>query len=468
MQKTQLKYVIGAISVAIFGLASLQIYWIVREANLQARKFDQAVFEAMGSAAHKIERIAMLNNYKTGFANPVQEMFKQLFQKQQSVSPKILNNDTVVINQLNGSSVLGLLEDLFNGEQDKQAFVLDSNTINTIIAKELAFRGIESKFNYLLGSPYKPKDIVTNNKAKFDQIVKSPYQIPLFSNSIFSNPNYLVLHFPHKNTLLIKTIVGSLLVSLLFIGIIIFAFIYSIKTIFNQKRIELIRTDFINNITHELKTPVATISLASEAISSMTMTEENARMARYTGVIKDEAKRLQKLIENILTNSISEKGGFKLNLELINVAKLFEDLNERSKVLLEDTQGTLRIINSSNISEFEGDYLHLSNALFNLIDNAIKYCKKVPEIHIEITGQQKLMIQVSDNGIGIAKENLHKIFESMYRVPTGNVHDVKGFGLGLSYCKNVILKHKGSINLKSELNQGSNFIIELPISQSTK
>ena len=252
MQKTQLKYVIGAISVAIFGLASLQIYWIVREANLQARKFDQAVFEAMGSAAHKIERIAMLNNYKTGFANPVQEMFKQLFQKQQSVSPKILNNDTVVINQLNGSSVLGLLEDLFNGEQDKQAFVLDSNTINTIIAKELAFRGIESKFNYLLGSPYKPKDIVTNNKAKFDQIVKSPYQIPLFSNSIFSNPNYLVLHFPHKNTLLIKTIVGSLLVSLLFIGIIIFAFIYSIKTIFNQKRIELIRTDFINNITHEL------------------------------------------------------------------------------------------------------------------------------------------------------------------------------------------------------------------------
>lgn len=217
-------------------------------------------------------------------------------------------------------------------------------------------------------------------------------------------------------------------------------------------------------MTHELKTPIATIGLACEALTDTELQRTNSMVDNFVGMIKDENRRLGALVENVLKSAVLEKGDFKLKLQQVPLNTLINDVIQGMQIQAKNKGGLIHVKHHISDVTLQADPMHLTNVVYNLIDNAIKYTQDKPEILVEIKGhQQQIMVSVKDNGIGIKAENQHKIFDKLYRVPTGNVHNVKGFGLGLSYVKAIIEKHKGHIAVNSALGQGTTIMITLPI-----
>lgn len=252
-------------------------------------------------------------------------------------------------------------------------------------------------------------------------------------------------------------------VSGMVILILIFAFYYTIATISRQKKLSVIKNDFISNMTHEFKTPISTISLAAEMLNDDTVIKTPEKQQRFVKMIRDENKRLSILVESILQTSILDKGEFKLKRSDIDVHEIINQAIQNTQLLIDQRQGTITKQLDAFKCLINADKVHLTNIIFNLIDNAIKYTKDSPNILITTKDTlEGIEISVKDNGIGISKENQRKIFDKFYRVPTGNVHNVKGFGLGLSYVLAVVEKHNGTINVVSELGKGSTFKIVMP------
>jgi two-component system phosphate regulon sensor histidine kinase PhoR len=233
-----------------------------------------------------------------------------------------------------------------------------------------------------------------------------------------------------------------------------------------QKKLSAIKNDFISNMTHEFKTPISTISLASEMLADMSIARTPERQERYIRMIRDENKRLSVLVESILQTSILDKGEFRLKLSEVDVHEIISTAISNTQLLIGQRKGAVQTFLKAQKHRIYADRVHLTNIIFNLIDNAIKYSKDNPEIRISTYNTAEgIMIQVQDNGIGISRENQRKIFDKFYRVPTGNVHNVKGFGLGLSYVLAVVLKHNGTISVNSELGKGSTFNVHLPFTE---
>lgn len=247
--------------------------------------------------------------------------------------------------------------------------------------------------------------------------------------------------------------------------ILLFAFSYFIFTIIRQKKLSTIKNDFISNMTHEFKTPISTISLASEMLGDESIVKTPEKQKRFLKMIKDENKRLSVLVESILQTAILDKGEFKLKLNELDIHEIITTAINNTNLLVEQRNGKIVTNLNATKTRLMADRVHLTNIVFNLIDNAIKYSKEIPEITITTNDSSNgINIIVKDNGIGISKENQRKIFDKFYRVPTGNVHNVKGFGLGLSYVQAVVNKHGGEITVHSELGKGSIFTIFLPYS----
>jgi len=243
-----------------------------------------------------------------------------------------------------------------------------------------------------------------------------------------------------------------------------FIFYYSVSTIIEQKKNSEIKNDFINNMTHEFKTPISTISLACEALRDPDINSNQGLVGRYIGMVSDENKRLGMLVEEVLQSAVFDKGEFKLKFEQIDVHELILSVSEKVNMQVREKNGTLLTHLKAENATIKADRVHLSNVLYNLIDNAIKYSKSHPQIElITRTTKEYLKISVKDNGIGISSENKDRIFDRLYRVPTGNLHDVKGFGLGLSYVKIIIDRLDGKIELESQLGKGSTFNVYLPL-----
>jgi two-component system phosphate regulon sensor histidine kinase PhoR len=258
-----------------------------------------------------------------------------------------------------------------------------------------------------------------------------------------------------------------LAVSIIFMVALIFSFYYTISTIFKQKKLSEIKNDFISNMTHEFKTPISTISLACEVLSDKTVEKSPERVNNYVKMIGDENKRLSLLVENILQTAILDKGQFKLKIQSIDIHTLIEQTITNIKLQVENKEGEISVQLNAEKSIVNADRVHVTNIIFNLIDNALKYTYEKPNIKISTrNAMDGILISVKDNGIGISKENQRRIFDTMYRVPTGNIHNVKGFGLGLSYVKAVVEKHGGSISVESELEKGSEFTVYIPFNDS--
>ena len=224
------------------------------------------------------------------------------------------------------------------------------------------------------------------------------------------------------------------------------------------------KTDFINNMTHEFKTPVATIMIASESLKDPEITDDKSRVKRLANVIYDENLRLGDHIERVLNIARLDKGNLELEKESIDVNDLLEGVVGSMELQLEKKNDEIKLRLDADHALIQGDELHLSNVIFNLLDNAIKYSREQSKIEIHTRNKNNLVyITISDNGVGISKEQLTKVFDQFYRVPTGNIHDVKGFGLGLSYVQDIVKRMNGTIKVKSELNKGTEFEIILPL-----
>jgi two-component system phosphate regulon sensor histidine kinase PhoR len=289
------------------------------------------------------------------------------------------------------------------------------------------------------------------------------YKINLSPSNRFVDPEYLIVHFPNQERDVFKSMLGSLILSLIVILILLFSFYFILASNLRQKKLSQIKNDFISNMTHEFKTPISTIALASEMLSDSSISQTPDKQTRFLKMIRDENKRLSVLVESILQTSILDKGEFKLKLSELDVHEIINTAISNTQLLIAQKQGSIKTHLKAEKHIFNADRVHLTNIIFNLIDNAIKYTREIPEINITTYNTPEgIMIEVKDNGIGISKENQRKIFDKFYRVPTGNVHNVKGFGLGLSYVLAVIVKHGGTISVDSELGKGSTFKLHLP------
>jgi two-component system phosphate regulon sensor histidine kinase PhoR len=254
--------------------------------------------------------------------------------------------------------------------------------------------------------------------------------------------------------------------SIFFTTIIISAFALTVRTMFTQKKLSEIKSDFINNMTHELKTPLATISLAIDALTNEKVIHDTDKIRYYSGMIKDENKRMNKQVEKILQSARIEQQDLKLNLQRLDAHEIITKVASNLSLQIQEKNGTLNLNLGAARHMIDADEVHFSNIIFNLLDNAIKYSKEQHPLHIDIetaVHNGMLAIKVKDNGIGMSKETQSRVFEKFYRAHTGNIHNVKGFGLGLSYVKAIAEAHEGKVKAESTQGKGSTFTVHFPL-----
>lgn len=340
---------------------------------------------------------------------------------------------------------------------------VDTLLLDSAIRRELLEKGIAADYVFgIIHSKAPPVDISKLSEKELF-LFGSAFKINLSPDNVFIKPQYLSIYFPDQRKYLLSSMGFMLAISGALMIMIIFSFYYTVSTIFKQKKLSEIKNDFISNMTHEFKTPISTISLAVEVLNDKSFEKSPERVNNYINMIGDENKRLSLLVENILQTAILDKGEFKLKIQSIDIHSLIEQTIANIKLQVENKEGEITTELKATTPIINADRVHVTNIIFNLIDNALKYSNGKPKIRISTRSDEEgVFISVQDNGIGISKENQKRIFETMYRVPTGNIHNVKGFGLGLSYVKAVVEKHGGSISVESELGKGSTFTVYLP------
>ena len=339
--------------------------------------------------------------------------------------------------------------------------------LDSLLKIEIKNRGIEIPFEYGISSIENPSYLHYASSAKYKMTglksEKDTYQVNLFPNDYNSSENYLRVYFPNQDRYIIRNIWMMYATSLLLILVVLGCFYVAVSTILKQKQLADIKNDFINNMTHEFKTPISTISLATQMLGDEAIARSPTIFKRYLGIIRDENKRLGSQVEKVLQTAQMERGEVNLKLGTVNVHQIIERVLENISPQIELREGIIEVDLKAENPEIQADEVHLTNILFNLLDNANKYSPEKPLIKITTENTEKgLSIKVSDQGIGMTRESVKNIFEKFYRVPTGNVHDVKGFGLGLSYVKKMVEEHCGKINVLSKLGEGSEFEVVLP------
>ncbi len=495
-------------SIAMIGLIVMQFVWIRSAISVKERKFALLVEKSLSEIVDKIaEHETVLNIQKETisikrsgetyeYSDPVEnKLFDSATQKLSQPLFTIISQDSLFYrlkkeseaddsSQQNLFTKEELRANLVDNIENKTVFV--ENIVNKLIRKEINIEdridkknleqiistvfknnNIESEFEYAVikendNQYFKSDNFDLSQKTTTFQKTLFPHDI--LSNKIVSNSYFLILYFHNDKSIFhpLPAVAGtSGLLTLIIIGV----FVLTIYIIFRQKQLSEIKNDFINNMTHELKTPISTISLASQMLKDKSIPVAVKDFDQISQIIENESKRLGFHVEKVLQMAIIDKGGLELKLKKLNVHFLLKNILKNTNLKIRDRNGSL--VNDLNAKELNiyADELHISNVFANLLDNAIKYSKNIPEIEVCTKNSNgHIVISVKDNGIGIKKENQKKIFEKFYRVPTGNVHDVKGFGLGLSYVKKIIEEHKGHITLTSESGKGSKFDVYLPIS----
>lgn len=348
-------------------------------------------------------------------------------------------------------------------ESPEQSF--DIAFLDSVIRTEFKDDKLPSKFQFVVtnesGKPLKSDGTVEFYDKNLE--LDNSFKTNLFPSNLFNEHLQLHIVFPRQNSILLGELFLPLLVNLSLVLLIFWALIYMFKTILTQKKLAEMKNDFISNMTHEFRTPISTISLACQAMNDPDMMGEGAAQAQpFVKMIADENNRLGTLVDGILQSNTIEKGDVRLNKERILVNEVIYDIVHRAQFRIQNSGGKINIDICPELVYIQADKMHFTNVVSNLIDNAIKYSKEVPEISIELKQKSgNVKIAVSDKGLGIKKEHLNKIFDKLYRIPTGNVHNVKGFGLGLSYVKGICDMHQWKISVSSKFGEGSTFTIEI-------
>ena len=340
----------------------------------------------------------------------------------------------------------------------------DPDQLDSLLHTELKKKSIDIPYDYAIINPRSGRLIEISKDYSNERLLQSHFKTNLFPNDVTNEPNLLVIDFPSQEKYLMSKIWFPLSSSALLILIILICFGYAVFTIVRQKKISVMKTDFMNNMTHEFKTPISTIGLAIEALLDPTIPQKISMKMKYLGIIADENKRLESQVADVLQMAQLDKNELKLNLITVDLHAIIQQAVDKISIQMERKLGHLKLALNASQFKLKGDEAYLLGVLLNLLDNALKYSNDAPNIMIRtqnIRGQ--LICSIKDHGMGMSKEAQRSIFQKFYRVASGNVHNIKGFGLGLAYVKEIITLHHGSIEVESELKKGTNFIVKFPL-----
>jgi len=460
-------------SVTLITLMVIQVYWIKNAVMVKHAIFTRDVSDAVTKAVYNIERIDRANMIKIK-KNSLRSSNINFLSKRDSLNLYLLNNFSSFGQNAIKDPFLSvkvknkhIVERMFSVAPRDMQFVenrLSRKLIDSLLKIEFQAAGLNTKYEFGVYSPTRNKMVLQKTGKYPKELLESGFRYLLFPGEIFSPQNLLMIYFPNERQYVITRIWFLLASSVVLILAIIFSFTYVVTTVFKQKKLSEIKNDFINNMTHEFKTPISTISLACQALGDKDIAKNPAVYESYVSIIDEENNRLQGMAERILQSARLQKGEVVLKLEPINLHDVFRDAIQKVSMQIEKKGGKITMDLKAENSNIVADRVHITNIVFNILDNANKYTPWAPIIFIETRNINKgILFSIKDNGIGISSSNQKKVFDKLFRVPTGNVHDVKGFGLGLSYVKNVVEKHNGKITLDSELNKGSTFSVYLPL-----
>jgi two-component system phosphate regulon sensor histidine kinase PhoR len=343
---------------------------------------------------------------------------------------------------------------------------LDILRLETLLSRELLNGGLNLSYEYCIidsdgRMAYRTPGFSHEQAAK-----ATSYLQVLFPNTLTTRPGYMEIYFPNRGRHILNSGLRFMVPSFVFSFIMLILFLLILFIAVRQKKLAEMKNDFINNMTHEFKTPISTISLASQMLNDPSVSKSPSLLQHISGVINDETKRLRFQVEKVLQMSMFDRQKANLKLQDMSVNALVQTVVNTFRLKVEKAGGSIDAHLDAEDDICMIDEMHFTNVVFNLMDNAYKYAREGVPLHLVVTTRtvgQHLELSIADNGIGIKRENLKKIFEKFYRVPTGNVHNVKGFGLGLAYVMKIVRDHKGEIKAESEFGEGTTFIISIPL-----
>jgi len=354
---------------------------------------------------------------------------------------------------------------IYNSDRKPLRERINFNMLANELTAQLRNSGIDIPFHYVVTTSSGRTIYQCGCEDFNEKTIKSVYTQTLFRSDSPNRMGILKVYFPTLPRY-VSDSVRFMIPSLIFMLILLASFICTLVIVSRQKKVTEIKNDFVNNMTHEFKTPISTISLAAQMLRDPAVTKSPQMFNHISGVITDETKRLRFQVEKVLQMSMFERKSSNLKLVETDVDELIHSVIKTFTLKVENIGGTISAQFDAENPFVLADEMHFTNVIFNLMDNAVKYKRAEVPLHLEVktwNEQNRLLISIADNGIGIKKEDLKKVFEKFYRVHTGNLHDVKGFGLGLAYVKKIIEEHKGSIRAESEYGNGTRFIISLPV-----
>ncbi len=346
---------------------------------------------------------------------------------------------------------------------DDISFRLNLVYLDSLLQRNLEQFSVDTTYTFNVVDFASMEDIEFNENSKHysSELVESNYSAKLYPNDQIDHDYHLLLNFPEQKYFLWKEMASTLIGSILLVLIVIFVFYFAVSTIYKQKQLSEIKNDFISNMTHELKTPISTISLACEAVRDPDVAMNEESLMGFMKMIDQENKRLGKLVENVLQTALIDKGKLKLNKQQVQIHLLVKEVVNTFQMKYKERGGEISIERLDDVI-FEVDKIHFGNVISNLLDNSLKYSKGEPQVALKLLKDGNgFYIEVKDNGIGIGKEDQKRIYDKLFRVSTGDVHDVKGFGLGLNYVHSIVTLHEGEIELTSALGKGSTFKISI-------
>lgn len=438
---------------AIFENGSYQNYLIIQGASLDSASGVLAEHRVL---ARDVRQLRELFNRKSV---PSEDSLQLAVQLDQRVLQQIFKKSRFV----NEMMLEAFKDNVYQQPSDR----IDVQFLDSIIGHELSDDDLPQDYEFVITNEYGQAvnfaNLLDHYKPELD--TSDCQSTTLFPSNVINSDLRLNLYFPNKKGFFFSEMWGTLVVNFILMLVILVAIVFMFRTILTQKKLAELKNDFISNMTHEFKTPISTISLACQALNDGDMNSNASMVSPYVKMIDDENKRLGVLVERILQSAILDKGEVKLKKEKVLINELVYQIAEKSSLRIKSREGKLDVQCPTELLEIDADRVHLTNVISNLVDNGIKYSPEHPDINIIVEKEDRfLKISVADKGLGIKREHLKKIFDKLYRIPTGNVHDVKGFGLGLSYVKAICDLHDWHIHVKSTFGEGSLFTVEIPYS----
>lgn|GEM_PF-3233141 len=514
MNSRNIKILTSIVAVVILSMIAMQWYWVRTVIEINSERFDRTAQEAINSVSDKTDeieaKVLLLDEIRDTLKAPMMFFGKNKsgshtfvfgdtlskFEKNIRIEKNIISemrtsqNDsaglhTKVIINTNGNSVIDKSAFSFqtsdSGNTRKIEIVrsvvdkfiyasknlsikdrLSKLNLDSLIRSELISRGLNTEYSFGVFDKKNDSIVIKNGEFSKKDLMSSKISARIFPSEIFENSYILTVNFPSKSGYVISSVAVLLLFSALIVITVALLFAGVIAALIKQQKISDLKNDLISNISHELKTPVATINLAAEALNVPTLSENSEARHKYLGIISAESLRLKEMVEKVLSSAALENGQLQLHYTNFNLNELLDYLCDQFREDFYQKSGSLTVHSADNVLFFSGDRMHLMNAFSNIIENALKYFTDKPVLEISLRKENKeIILEFRDHGPGIKKEHLRKIFDSFYRVRHGDIHSVRGHGIGLSYSKKVIELHGGKISAASKENYGTVFTIIL-------